>query len=71
MNRAVHLAAEQSEDHRAQGPAERFLPAGSGTTSIKFLCTQRLHWIGGKASMPKSKIIRGLYNIKARHKRQQ
>lgn len=29
------------------------IPAGSGTTSIKFLCTQRLSWIGGKAPMPK------------------
>lgn len=37
----------------APGPAEGSLPAGSGTTSMKFLCTPRLHWIGGKAPIPK------------------
>lgn len=66
VNRAVHSAAEQSEDHGAQGPAGRFLPAGSGITSIKFLCTQRLHWIGGKASIPKSKITKRLVQHKSK-----
>lgn len=37
----------------AQGRAEMFLPAGSGTTSIKFSHTQRLYRIGGKAPIPK------------------
>lgn len=71
VNRAVHSAAEQSEDHGAQGPAGRFLPAGSGITSIKFLCTQSYTGLVAKHQFPRAKLLRGLYSIKARHKRQQ
>lgn len=40
----------------AQGRADIFVPAGLGTSSIKFFCyvIQRLYWTGGKAPIPKT-----------------
>lgn len=56
VNRAVCSAAEEREDHRAQGPAERFLPAGSGTTAESSCVPKCYTGLVAKHQFPKRSV---------------